>query len=71
MVLILALLGIIRRNQRSDFNRCYRITTLNLGSTRVGTVVISTGTYLIIVAIVVLIETMGTVTIPKQQDDQH
>ena len=40
-------------------------------STRVGSVVISNGAYLIVVAIAVLIETIGTVMIPKQQDDQH
>ena len=38
---------------------------------RVGTVVIRNGAYLIVVAIAVPIETIGTVMIPKQQDDQH
>ena len=40
-------------------------------STRVGTVVLSNGAYLIVVAIAVLIRTIGTVMIPKQEDDQH
>ena len=47
------------------------ITTVDLSSTRVGTLVISNGAYLNVVAIAVLIETIGTVMIPKQQDDQH
>ena len=47
------------------------IITDNRSSTRVGSVVISNGAYLIVVAIAVLIETIGTVMIPKQQDDQH
>ena len=47
------------------------IITVNRSSTRVGSVVISNGAYLIVVAIAVLIETTGTVMIPKQQDDQH
>ena len=47
------------------------IITDNRSSTRVGSVVISNGAYLIVVAIAVLIETIGTAMIPKQQDDQH
>ena len=47
------------------------IITDNRSSTRVGSVVISNGAYLVVVAIAVLIETIGTVMIPKQQDDQH
>ena len=47
------------------------IITVNRSSTRVGSVVISNGANLIVVAIAVLIETIGTVMIPKQQGDQH
>ena len=47
------------------------IITVNRSSTRVGAVVISNGAYLIVAAIAVLIEAIGTVMIPKQQDDQH
>ena len=47
------------------------IITVNRSSTRVGSVGISNGAYLIVVAIAVLIETIGTVMIPKQQGDQH
>ena len=39
------------------------IITVNRSSTRVGSVVISNGAYLIVVAIAVLIETIGTVMI--------
>ena len=47
------------------------IITVNRSSTRVGSVVINNGAYLIVVAVAVLIETIGTVMIPKQQGDQH
>ena len=49
------------------------IITVNRSNTRVGTVVISNGAYLLVAAIAVLIETItiGTVRIPKKQDDQH
>ena len=47
------------------------IITVNRSSTRVGTVVLSNGASLIVVAIAVLLEAIGTVMIPKHQDDQH
>ena len=54
MVLILALPGIICRKQKEmGFINAIVITTVNLSSTRVGTVVISNGAYSIVVAFAV------------------
>ena len=52
-MLILALPGIIRRNQGMGLLNAVVITSVNLNSTRVGTVVIRYGAYLIVVAIAV------------------
>ena len=53
VVLILALLGIIRSPKEVGLINAVVITSVNLSSTRVGTVVISYGACLLVVAIAV------------------